>query len=979
MILSLLILQTPVQKVFFERYARVEKALKELNSRYNQPEFYIGRFKGRSAPAPDTLTVCVIALRVEFQKEIPDDSLTTGDGTFDLSTHGKPGTFDYKPPYDSLYFVSMMEFSRRYYEDITYGRIRFSYLVLPVVQVPHPIRYYGDLNFFGQGITSFFRDAIRAVDEQTSIVFRDLINDCPNSTGLVFPRILIFFAGGAYQTDRNGDSPYDLPAVTLYSGALDYYLGQPFIVANEGRDTIYDATLMPMAMTQDSFVVGLQGTLIHELNHLIFFTNDVYDYNFLGTGAGYYDLMATGGYGGDVKVNYPDTTLYIYEGFLPTRPGAYTLLYMDSIINLICPTCQRIVEPSEVVDVYARDYRDAVSLNIQPSTFQPHFYRVWLDPDEYYLVEFRKREYVEDSLVNFIWNSDSTLLYGIYDREWDFALPGEGLLVWHIDGNIIDSAGWAHQSARPMGVDLMEADGAQDFEYYLGNFDAWWKGTPYDPYRADNRSRIDESTFPSTLSNEKGITGWRISGISSVSSTMSFSISNGIQMGYFHPFGQEFHFSRAMITPHDVNGDGVEEAVVLLDMHVDTVNPENLDVVIRSMLVVLDTSGNPLYPERYFTRNESYFWYDYTFHYPPLVHDFDGDGNPEVYLASVDGKIHAFEMGATMSPMPGYPYSMDYPLRGCLSRVGNYILLGRDDGSLILFDPVARSVINSYNTFTPATSCPEIVGDTIYYQSPDGILYVLDGSLNLLARIEMESLPQPLDIKPIFLNGKIYAATENYLWIIDGSNFDILRKSPLRDVPEEISFYRKGILISTSSRLFQYGFDGSFEGKVADEGIFPVSFSDEFLVNNYRFDYSRGFGDVYPALLSLGGDGYAYAFADVKGNVYIYRLGNGEPVVRSYREHVLDVESNANIALKPYVYPNPVEPRKTPIVRFGGEAGKSYRILVLDFSGRKVFETSHYASVDGVQEVPLGGSFSRGVYYVVVEGKGRARFFVKGR
>ena len=975
MVSIFLLLQSPVEKTVLERTIRVKKEIGKLNHIYNQPDFYLGRF-ARNIPASDTLTYCIIALRVEFQKEEPDDSLTTGDGTFDTTSYGIPGTFTYKPPYDSLYFVSLMEFAKQYYEDITFGRIRFSYLVLPVVRVPHTIRYYGDYQFFGQGITSFFRDAIRAVDEQTDIVFSDLIYDCPNSTGLVFPRILIFFAGGAYQTDVRGDSPYDLPAVTIYSGALDYYLGEPYIIANGGRDTIYDATLMPMTMSQDSVVIGVHGTLVHELNHLMFFTNDVYDYNFLGTGAGYYDLMATGGYGGDIRVSYPDTTLYVPEGFLPTRPGAYTLLYMDSIQTLICPTCQRIVEPSEVVDIHSRNASRAVNYTITPPSGTPSYYRVWLDPDEYYLIEFRKRELVEDSVVNFIWNDDSTLIYGVYDGEWDFSLPGEGLLVWHIDENIIDSMGWEHQSARPMGVDLMEADGVQDFEYYYGNFTAWWKGTPYDPYWSGNRDMLDETTFPSTLSNERKRTGWRIFSISPVSTTMSFSIENTLQSGYFHPFGTNYRFSRTFVVPHDVDGDGNQEAVVLMDVHVDTVDPQNLQVNLRSMLVVVDSSARPLVAERTFIRGAQYFWYDYVFHYPPLVYDFNGNGSAEIYLGSVDGKIYAYEVTSSLTPVSGYPISMGYPVRGCLRRVGPYILAGLDDGNLVLVDPLTGSVESSFNTHQPATACPLVVSDTIYYQSPDGIFYVLDGNLNLLSSTPLENLPNPTNIMPVLVNGRIYTATENYLWILD-RDLNVLKRVPIEALPLEMSFASDGILLFTAGGVYLYGFDGSLKGKLKEEGLFGVSAPGP-MVGPYEFDYSWNAQVAYPAILSANGN-YYYIFADAKGNVYSYRLDEAEVLVSSYYDRTTSVEVAGGPEVSPYVYPNPVPSGVVPIVRFSASAGERVRIMVLDFSGRKVLEKTYDVPMDGIQEVPIEADYMRGAYFVIVEGKGRAKFFVKGR
>jgi len=162
MILILLNSSFELNKKLFEKFSYVEKQISFFNKRIDQLKFYKNKF---STFQTDTLTICILALRVEFQKEIPDDPLTTGDGTFDTTSYGIKGTFDYKPPYDSLYFASILEFSKNYFLSATYHRIKFKYSVSPIVKVPHKIRYYGDLGFFAQGITSFFRDAIRSADQ----------------------------------------------------------------------------------------------------------------------------------------------------------------------------------------------------------------------------------------------------------------------------------------------------------------------------------------------------------------------------------------------------------------------------------------------------------------------------------------------------------------------------------------------------------------------------------------------------------------------------------------------------------------------------------------------------------------------------------------------------------------------------------------------------------------------------------------------
>ncbi len=951
-----------VAKEVFQKQALVEKRIRTLNSRIDQLKYYTNRFRGKVG---DTLTYCLIALRVEFQKEVPDDPETTGDGTFDLREEGEPGSWDYKPPYDSLYFVSLMEFAKRYYEEITYNRIRVTYTVLPVVRVPHPIRYYGDLNFFAQGITSFFRDAIRAVDTQTDFVFSDILNNCPNSTNLVFPRVVIFFAGGAYQTDR-GDTPYDLPAVTIFSGALEYFLGEPYIIANNGLDTIYDATLIPQTMSQDGANVGLHGTLVHELNHLMFFTNDIYDYNGIGTGAGYYDLMAVGGYGGDVDG--------IPEGYLPTQPGAYTRLYMDSILNLICPTCQRIVEPNEILNVYPWDARNPLQVDLKPSSFHPNFVRIFLDRDEYYLIEFRKRENLEDGKVEFVRSPDNRFILGVMYGEWDYALPGEGILIWHVDMNIIDSFGFEHQSARPMGVDLIEADGFQDFEYFV-RFEEGWKGSMYDPFYAPYKDELSESTYPSTLSNENKETGYRIYDISEVSQSMSFSITNNKLVIYHgrNYLTENVDYQRHFFIVKDVDSDGKDEIFILFEAQVDTIDPATYTVSISSELMILDDDGTPYYTNklvRIFNETRSYSYYPFLFRYPPLVEDMDGDGTYELYLANSSGSIQAFSIASNFSSK--FNYTHDYPIRSCISRIGNFLLFGDDAGNVHLLDPLNLNIVSSFPMYQPFAGCFAYDGNSIYLQSSNGILYKLDGMLNLLGRVQLELSPNPLHTTPVPIKDRIYTITNSYLWILT-KELEVIKKVELRSTPKSIFPTSKGVAILTEAGTYIYNLDGSLSGYVGNVP-FGVSNTDTFMFHSYRFNYSKGFSEVYPAIANDS----LYVFSDVRGNIYMYRIESKEPVVKDFYTFLDEnVRTIQPTYIKPTFYPNPARKGQRGTLRFYSKAGEKHTIVMFNFSGRIVKRWEYTAKLEGIQELVIELPEQKGAYMILIDNKERVKLFVR--
>ena len=76
--------------------------------------------------AVDTLEV--FALRIQFQKENPDNSLTTGDGTFDSDKKNKDA-YSLDPPENRgtpLYWLKHFEFANNYFNAVSGGTFQLS-------------------------------------------------------------------------------------------------------------------------------------------------------------------------------------------------------------------------------------------------------------------------------------------------------------------------------------------------------------------------------------------------------------------------------------------------------------------------------------------------------------------------------------------------------------------------------------------------------------------------------------------------------------------------------------------------------------------------------------------------------------------------------------------------------------------------------------------------------------------------------------
>ncbi len=499
------------------------------------------RLLAQAQPADSPLVMRILAIRVEFQPEVPDDPLTTGDGTFRYTPSGDSileinacgdtlyNPF-YEPPHTKQYFERQLEALAHYVYLWTYGRVRVEWRVIPdtsldgadpetlAYRLPHPMRYYGDTAHFELGLVTLARDAFYAADQDPSVSFMDIDrNGVVDYDEGVFPRYIIFHAGSAWQTDAAGDTPYDIAAVTLPPGIFEYYLGLPFLVLNNGRDTVYDVCLLPETMGQDDQEFQLQGTLIHEAGHNLFFQPDLYDTGFYprGIGIGAWGIMGSGAY-----LSVPGA---IPPGLLVPLPNVWERYWTDSMLTLIwnlpydsahsflAPMLQEVMpHPSgDTLDLApAAVLIDSAGQFLQDPAQQLRFLRIPIHPGhEYYWVEYR-RDNLPQNDSSLVCQGDTTraMVYGRWKNgvvvhfygENDYLLPGNGVLIWHEDRDIIRREYPTNtvNAVRPMGVDLVEADGIQDLEYATGNSAESYFGGARDPFYLSNQDRLDARSRP---------------------------------------------------------------------------------------------------------------------------------------------------------------------------------------------------------------------------------------------------------------------------------------------------------------------------------------------------------------------------------------------------------------------------------------------------------------------------------------------------
>ncbi|MCS7249764.1 MAG: immune inhibitor A [candidate division WOR-3 bacterium] len=496
-------------------------------------------------------TIRVLAIRVEFKED--NDTLTTGNGKMDLKGFltEEDGLY-YDPPHTKKYFENLLLGLRNYFWHNSLGKLHIEFKVMPegvldAYQLPYEMKYYGDTmwkwpnyDFRGveMGLCRLMEDAFTIADQDTNINFSD------------YDYFIIFHAGSCAQTDIKENSPFDLWAATINSEALEYYLGKPYIEVDNGKKRIDIACILPEMTRQDTLyegginyygMMGMLGLLAHEFVHPLG-GYDLYDVTGHSMGVGGWSLMGYGGWLG--SHDCPPGTIpssldpfhKILFGFV--EPKVVNL----STNNLACFTM--------CMDSLLFSERETLTF----------IYKIPISEDEYFLIENRQTDIRKKDTI--VVKRENGVVIGVEDGEYDFFLAGSGILIWHIDEKIIREYGpYNAININPShkGVDLVEADGIQDFDKFIYQDYYEMVGSKYDPFfKGGFLDSLTENTSPSS-DGYYGKTYYQFYIHSEPETIMYFSFKNKL-------LKKELirNFSEPLLSPlgKDLNCDGIKEVIV---------------------------------------------------------------------------------------------------------------------------------------------------------------------------------------------------------------------------------------------------------------------------------------------------------------------------------------------------------------------------------------------------------------------------------
>ncbi len=526
--------------------------------------------RGFSAAAD---TINVLAIRVEFKR----DSLrqTTGDGRF-LREADTKYRID-PPPHNRSYFVAQLTALANYYKSVSRGKAILQFEVYPRAEetayaLERPMDYYGpglEAENSDQRLAELLQDGFKKADE----------TDHPDFVR--FDSFILFHAGVGEDFNEGFDpAPNDIPSAFLALADLRKELGN-----NE-------ASYRGLSVQNGAFFIP-DGIILPETQSRELSNGELAEFGLLGTSAimfgsqlGLPSLFNTkNGTSGIGYFGLMDQGSNNYQGLLPAQPGAWSKIFLGW--------------EDPIVITQGENLEIAAALHSNPNKI----YKIPVTDDEYFLLENRARDLNNDRIAigrdvngvriefketGFVAGGSSLGVITSVD-EYDFGLPyaletetraapGVGILIWHIDEAVI-RAKYANNEVNAdrerRGVDLEEADGAQDIGKLYGFLDpgsgselglaedAWWKENPVitEFLRPDDEVAFGPNTIPSTASNDGAATGIVITNFSNVSPVMTFSVRNQFSVPNFPQYISGVANALSPMLA-DLTGDGKLDIVV---------------------------------------------------------------------------------------------------------------------------------------------------------------------------------------------------------------------------------------------------------------------------------------------------------------------------------------------------------------------------------------------------------------------------------
>ena len=503
----------------------------------------------------------VAMLRVSFP--VGDYPGISGNGDF-LYDSSIDQCGDYTidpPPHDKNYFKSHLEAVNNYYRSVSNGKFGLNLSASKIFpsddrssyKIDQLMNYYNQIgmdDFHEKRITELLKDASSKAYEVDKINFDE------------FDLIIVVHPGVGqdFSLPFLDPTPEDIPSTYIDPEMIMKHLGGPItfdnssisrgiIIPETQNHLFYDYALFGQLANPCDVQYSITGTLSMMIGFSINLP-PLWNLDSGLSGVGVFALMDQGSNNG--------------RGIIPAPPDAWSRIYAGWASTINTPNFDKI------------ELKDSLHNQIL---------KIPINESEYFLIEnrnnwFRKGVSIDSSRFT-VWDKtnvypsfiniliDSVKVskneFGVISSipNYNLGLPASGLLIWHIDEKKINNGfkDYSINSDRQLrGIDLEEADGAQDMGYvsnlltdpssgYWG--DMWFKEN-LEYFRANSNNSMDFTsfTYPNTKSNSKANSGIYISDISNAAKTMSFNLTSSYSIKVIDDT------SKSILLQWDINDDG---------------------------------------------------------------------------------------------------------------------------------------------------------------------------------------------------------------------------------------------------------------------------------------------------------------------------------------------------------------------------------------------------------------------------------------
>ncbi len=585
-------------------------------------------------------TLRVLGIRVEFPFEETDDPTTTGRGRFDLRDttaffDSAGHNFD-SSPHNRRYFETHLRALDQYWNVVSNGKISLERAVYPIAEdsayrVPQSTAFYGHQRDGDSGLVfglrQFIHDAATAASADPAIRFAD------------YDAVIFFHAGTSRQFDVLNDSPNDLFSV--------FVSRDDPVILRDGADTLGEAIIIPETASQDGRISVLNGVIAHEFGHQLGLVDLYSTFNF-ATQVGNFSLMDNNANDVGIETVVNDQTRILF-GAVPVFPDAWSRAYLGFVDVLT-------VTDSTPVIVWAAEEVETAPQNRQ-------VWRVPISSTEYYLLENRQFDLDGNEASGLKLDTVTSVVLGPahpvsrqFTREYDFLLPGSGMLIWHVDEGVAsldyatgdeiennflaNTLQWDHDRRF---VSIVEADGYNR----LGStgFYFFYTGGPTTYWKAGVNTSFTPTSVPPSLSFTGGHSGVSITNVSASSVQMTCKVARSRRLAGFPVYVGPDDNDRAAPVITDVlrfetgdfraPGDGQPEVFVGYKHFILAFDSEGRPLTnhpVEDTLRSFDTTDvvHTFYPVAMGLPGET--WIS-----PPLIHSIDGQTGT---LAAVSSAGH---------------------------------------------------------------------------------------------------------------------------------------------------------------------------------------------------------------------------------------------------------------------------------------------------------------------------------------------------